>query len=273
MIEIKEWNQQLYLGNEFDSSKTTLLFLHGFPDNFRVWDKVCEQLDDSFNLICPSAPGTATDKSDLSNDYRLENLSKYYREILSFGMSELTPVTIVAHDMGGPYAHHMLNFLPGETKLICINTLSGQMLLDRKFNLGQMVRSSYMSLFQMPFVNKKMLGRYWYDLRKSAARIGRSSVLNIPDSYTENILNGFHFYKSLLRDIPKFLDGKTWSNQVHYIWSSDDPFLVRPIEKEMNKRYSNWKIDSIASGHWPMLDEHDVLASMIKTIHIGVSNE
>lgn len=273
MIEIKDWNHRLYLGNDFDSSKQTLLFLHGFPDNFRVWDKVCEILDQDFNVICPTAPGTAADDSELSTSYRLENLSKYYREVLSFAMEEITPITIVAHDMGGPYAHHMLNFLPDETKLICINTLSGQMLLDRKFNPNQMIRSSYMSLFQLPFVNKTVLGRYWLDIRKSAARIGKSSVLNIPTSYTENILNGFSFYKSLLKDVPKFLEKGKCNNEVLCIWSSDDPFLIKPNDKEMKKRYTNWKIELIESGHWPMLDDAAELSEMIKIFHKKESHE
>ncbi len=273
MIEIKEWNHHLYLGNTFDSSRRTLLFLHGFPDNFRVWEKTCEILGKDFNLICPSSPGTATDEKYLGRAYRLDSLSKYYREILSFGMKSLTPVTVIAHDMAGPYAHQMLKFLPDDTKLICINTLSGQMLIDRRFNPSQMIRSSYMSLFQLPFVNKKVLSNYWLDLRKSAARIGRSSVLNIPTSYTENILNGLYFYKSLLKDIPKFLDGSVWKNEVLYIWSTEDPFLVKPSEKEMNKRYTNWKIEMIESGHWPMLDDVEMLCSKIKSFHEGEEHE
>ena len=273
MIEIKEWNQQFYLGNEFDSSRTTLFFLHGFPDNFRVWDKVYESLRDKFNIICPSAPGTVIEKLDLAKEYRLENLSRYYREILLFEMKEMTPITIIAHDMAGPYAHHMLDFLPCQTKLICINTLSGQMFMDRKFNPNQVFRSSYMSVFQMPFVNKNFVGKFWYEFRKSAALLGQSAVMNIPDSYTENILNGFNFYKSLLKDVPKFMDGRSWANEVHYIWSTNDPFLVRPTDKEMRKRYLNWKIEFIKSGHWPMLDDPELLASLIESIHTGVSNE
>jgi pimeloyl-ACP methyl ester carboxylesterase len=269
MIELKEWNHRLYLGNTFDSKRETLLFLHGFPDNMRVWDKVCKDLDEDYNLICPSAPGTVTDESNLSDLYRLESLAKYYREILSFAMAELTPVTLVAHDMAGPYAHQMLKFLPDSTRLICINTLSGQMLIDRKFNPIQLMKSSYMSLFQFPFVNKALLGKYWNEIRKSAARIGRSSVLNIPSSYNENILNGFHFYKSLLKDISSFLDDSFWKNEIFYIWSTEDPFLNRPQQKEMDKRYSNWSIVDLESGHWPMLDDVQSLCQRIKSFVNG----
>ncbi|MCO4794363.1 MAG: alpha/beta hydrolase [Bacteriovoracaceae bacterium] len=263
----------MYLANEFDSKKQTLFLLHGFPDNFRVWEPMCNFLNNHFNIICPSSPGTVTDDSDLLSKYRLENLSKYYREILSFAMSELTNVTIVAHDMAGPYAHHMLGFLPDDTKLICINTLSGQMMLDRKSNPKQMIRSAYMSLFQLPFFNKKLLSNYWMDLRKSAARLGRSSILNIPASYNENILNGFFFYKALIRDVKIFLDHSKWKNDVLYLWSDDDPFLVKPTTNEMERRYDHYSIIDVESGHWPMLDVPEDLANKIMQFHGQKEND
>jgi pimeloyl-ACP methyl ester carboxylesterase len=273
-MQIRQTKSHYYLANELIEGRKTLFFLHGFPDNFYVWKELIPYLDESYNIVCVCAPGCSKESGEHSKqkvkDFRLKNLSLCYLEVLNHYFSNKDSshlyqhkVAIIAHDMGGPYGHYLLDFLHPKTQMICINSLSGQGIINRKSNPEQLLRSSYMTLFQLPFVSKKTLNKFWYFLRENAQLLGRSDKALIPSEYDEHILNGLNFYKALILDTPGFLKKKVWANEVLFIWSKEDPFLVTPTEKELSRYYENISFQTIDTGHWPMLDDAKKLAILI----------
>jgi epoxide hydrolase 4 len=266
-MEIKRSKNLSYLTNKLEAGRATLFFMHGFPDNYYVWKELIPYLDEYYNIICPCAPHCSDDFSSRSSvkvkEYRLAKLSSHYLEILTDNQTSNSELTIVAHDMAGPYAHRLLDYLDNSVKLICINTLSGQAMVKRKSNPEQLLRSSYMTLFQLPFISKKTLFKFWYFLRENAQILGRSDKNLIPSEYDAHILNGLNFYKALLLDTPAFLQKKFWSNEAMFIWSLQDPFLVKPTELEIGHYYEKLCFKTVNSGHWPMLDEPKDVANLI----------
>lgn len=265
----KQCGNIYYLTNENTSSKRVLFFIHGFPDNYYLWKELLPYLNESFHLICSSAPGCVHPHKVKRKDFRLENLTKSYLDVLKQESENFEDLTLIAHDMGGPYAHEMLNHLPRSTKLICINTLSGQQMVHRKNNPEQLLRSSYMTLFQLPVISKKYFYKFFNLIRENAQILGRSDKDCIPVEYTSEILNGLYFYKALLLDMVSFLKKKKWDHDVLYIWSKNDPFLVRPTDKEFSQFYNNIKFKMIDAGHWPMLDDPKTVAGLINDFLSG----
>ncbi|MBT7610917.1 MAG: alpha/beta hydrolase [Bacteriovoracaceae bacterium] len=266
-MELKRTNHLSYLANCFNKDRESLFFLHGFPDNYYVWKELTPYLIENYNIVCACAPHCSNDsfldEQVKIKNFRLNNLTSSYLEIININNLENAGLTLIAHDMGGPYAHKLLEYLNDSVKLICLNTLSGQALVKRKSNPEQLLRSSYMTLFQLPFITKKTLFKFWYFLRENAQILGRSDKNLIPSEYDSHILNGLNFYKALLLDTPTFLKKKKWENRVLFVWSLQDPFLVRPTEKELGGYYKEISFKTISAGHWPMLDEPKELAQII----------
>lgn len=218
---------------------TRLIFLHGFPDSPTVWSH-------QLNAFGSKAQCLAPELHSLTLEQQLAKIQELVGNQSSI---------LIAHDMGGPVAVEFANQFPEFVeRLVLINTLSLSMFAQRMRTLEQLLRSSYMSVFVNPFVNtttikfmhKKILN-WIYDFGKldssDELRQGRPEVFD-----------GLSRYKEMMWKLPGkvFEPGIPLGLPVHFIFGENDPFLLKPTEKEALRFFDNIHMHPMNSGHWPM---------------------
>lgn len=231
-----------------------IIFLHGFPDNSKVWSQ-------SLNTFVSRAQCVAPDIHSLSMREQYELLEKL--------ASDSETVIIVAHDMGGPVAFEFASKNPQKVKkLILVNTMGLGMFAHRLRSLEQVIRSTYMSVFVNPLVNT-------FTLKKFAPQIlnfiYNSAPLTCDDELRNNgpeVLDGLAHYKELLWLVPKklFEPEEPLLVETHFIFGENDPFLLIPTAEELQRFFQQAKLHKLPTSHWPMRTlpkEFDALLSEI----------
>ncbi|MEP4888812.1 MAG: alpha/beta hydrolase [Aliiglaciecola sp.] len=95
---------------ECESPKGTLVFLHGFPENWQTWRYQLMHFSKHYRVIAPDLPGY--NQSSKPNDvefYQVTNLIEVMSRFISF-VSSGQPVSLVAHDWGGAIAWPLVAF-------------------------------------------------------------------------------------------------------------------------------------------------------------------
>jgi pimeloyl-ACP methyl ester carboxylesterase len=129
-----------------------VICLHGFPDIPRTWDQLSERLAGrGFRVVTPFLPGYAPSSAGAALD-----LSSAIRKISTFieELSPEAPVRVVGHDWGAVIAHVLLAQRPARVRAAAVLSVPHPLALERNVvdYPRQLLRSSYMVLFQVPVV-------------------------------------------------------------------------------------------------------------------------
>ncbi len=234
-----------------------LIFLHGFPDNSKVWSHCLEYFKEKAECIAPDIHSL-----DFKKQLRLlDDLCSINDEIV-----------LIAHDMGGPLAIEYALLHPSKVRrVVLINSMGLEMFAHRLKLLEQMLRSSYMSVFINPFVNTTTLKLIH---KKILSTIYNSAKLEKDDPLRFNsaeVLDGLARYKEFAFIIPKklFNPGEPVIVPVDVIFGEDDPFLMVPSENEMKRFFQDARLHKIAGGHWPMRTHPEEVNHLIESLLFG----
>lgn len=92
------------------SPKGTIVFLHGFPENWRTWRHQLQYFSKNYRVIAPDLPGyNQSSKPHEIEFYQVTNLIDVMSRFIRF-VAEDKPVTLVAHDWGGAIAWPLVAF-------------------------------------------------------------------------------------------------------------------------------------------------------------------
>lgn len=75
----------------------TVVLIHGFGEDSRIWDDTIEALQDKFQLIVPDLPGTGS--SALEPGLSMESMATGIKTILD--TEKISTATLLGHSMGG----------------------------------------------------------------------------------------------------------------------------------------------------------------------------
>jgi len=104
-----------YKGNNIyyscEGSGPTVVLLHGFGEDSRVWQNLAATLKNDHYLIIPDLPGSG--RSEMTGDMSIEGMAEVTRAILENESVEgQGPVDCIAHSMGGYIALAFLEKYP-----------------------------------------------------------------------------------------------------------------------------------------------------------------
>lgn len=93
-----------------EAPRCTLLFLHGFPENWRTWRKQIDYFSKHCRVIAPDLPGYGESSKPASVDfYQVPNLISVMQRFVEFVAND-EKVILVAHDWGGAIAWPLAAF-------------------------------------------------------------------------------------------------------------------------------------------------------------------
>ncbi len=103
-----------------DETKPAVLFLHGWPECWMVFERVMSALAGEAHVCAMDLPGVGQ-STDSPGAYDKRTLSGYVRAVIA--RLGLRPVTLVGHDVGGMIVYAFLHAWPGELeRAVIMNT-------------------------------------------------------------------------------------------------------------------------------------------------------
>ncbi|NXD88832.1 EPHX3 hydrolase, partial [Halcyon senegalensis] len=146
-----------------------MLLLHGFPQNWFCWRHLLQEFSSRYRVVALDLPGYgASEKPPDRASYRLEVLLEDIRQVIEalvtpWGQSQAPGATpkciLVGHDWGGVLAWELADSHPALVeKLVIMAAPHRAVMADfTASHPSQLLRSSYIFLFQLPWLPELLL--------------------------------------------------------------------------------------------------------------------
>lgn len=259
-----------------------VLLLHGFPEHWYSWRHQLAGLADRFRVVAPDLRGYGG--TDRQGPYDLQTLCADVADLVhALGRERGQPdvkVTLVGHDWGGVIAWATAVLHPDVVERLAIcNAPHPLAFLDTLWrHPGQIARSWYIAMFQIPGLMERMVRR---DPQRTLAKMlkgaaGRRGVFGREDiqRYAEALMApgtleaALGYYRALPASIRKSreLRGKI-AVPVLVLWGRKDPALGPELVAAAQAYVAlplavEWFEDA---GHWLQQEEPDAVTRALAT--------
>ncbi len=149
-----------------EAKETTLLFIHGFCEDSRMWQYFLRGWKEDYQLLRVDLPGFG--KSELNGETSLAEMARSVEKILR--QEKIDKVIIIGHSMGGYVSLAFAELFPGYLRGLCLfhshpfaDSEENKKLRTRSAELvergGQKVyvRGLFQKIFPEDFGNKKLV--------------------------------------------------------------------------------------------------------------------
>ena len=267
-----------------DTTRPTLLFLHGYPDCKQVWEPVMTRLADRYHVVAYDVRGTGQSSAPepRAESYLLERLEEDFLSVLD-ALAPYGPVHLVGHDWGSVQGWEFATSPRLRGGLASFTSISGPCLDHFGFwlrdrlhpptarsllqALGQGLRSWYVYAFQVPRVPEALwrgpLGRRWPAVRRVMERL---PVADDRPSATlpEDAANGTWLYRANMRDrLRDPRPDRIATVPVQLVVPTGDPYLSRHLYDDLDRWAPVLRRRTVDAGHWLPLSRPDQLAEWI----------
>ena len=249
-------------------SKHILFFLHGFPDSPETFKDQFKFFDQDYLIIAPYLRGM--DPEFLENipvsRYTIKEQVLDFQEIINYySPNGDHTVTVVAHDLGGPYGWQLASEMGTQrASLVALNAPSVAMMKYRLTNLHQLKKSWYAMFFQLPIVSEWVWNKFENLFLASMVEQGRS---NEESPKGREFSSGLKIYRVCLFEIIKEVlpleSGKYNLGKCLVIWGNQDAYLETPTQGEINKMGGLITLRIIEGKHWMHQAQHEKINKYI----------
>lgn len=276
-----EWTYQyhqvngitLHTGHMGMQHRQVIIFLHGFPEWGGAWKKQAEYFaENGFHVIAPDQRGyNLSSKPEPVREYVLKNLTADIAALIQSLTKE--PVFVTGHDWGGvvawTLAQHYSSLL---SKLIILNMPHPQVMKNNlKSNPGQMLKSWYAAMFQLPAAPEFLCSMFHFkglemSLKNSARKhtFSSSEITAYKKAWSRpramrSMINWYRAFK--LNQMNTDLDVTV---PVLIIWGTKDSFLSTSMARESIQRCPYGKLVLLEqASHWLHHEEPDQVNALI----------
>lgn len=281
---------QLAVYESGDPDATTVVAVHGYPDNHTVWDGVVGELADRFRVITYDVRGAGdSDKPPARSAYRMTQLVDDLGAVLD-AVSPDRPVHLLAHDWGSIQSWPAVTDPRFADRIASFTSISGPSLdhagawmrAMHKHPMAtakQLLDSYYIMLFQLPGLPERLMRTRQLDaLMAQTGKIGRSAHARsiTPERSEADKVNGIQLYRANM--LPRLARPAPQTTQipVQVIAPRSDLFVSTELQTQAPMPYvPNLTVQPIAGGHWVVSDRPDVIArltsSFIDTVQAGTT--
>ncbi len=264
----------------------TVVAIHGYPDNARVWDGVAGLLAERFEVVRYDVRGTGgSDKPAGRAAYRLDRLEADFTAVID-ALSPQRPVHVLAHDWGSVQAWHFVTSPALHGRIASFTSISGPALdhigpwlqanLTRPAGLqkvlGQALHSYYIALFKLPGLAE---AGWRTGLIDAALNRGDRPGAGAHRSWADKV-NGLQLYRAnlLTRHRPAAGTRRRTDVPVQVLAPTSDPFVSAAVQLEAPGPFvPNLYSRSIRGGHWILTSEPaaiaEAAAELIELVEYG----
>jgi pimeloyl-ACP methyl ester carboxylesterase len=247
-----------------------VLLLHGFPECWYSWRKQLPALAAAgYRAVAPDMRGyNLTDKP--RHGYNIESLVDDVFA-LAAALGE-TRFQLVGHDWGAVVAWQAAWRRPDALRSLTIMNVPHPTAFAEyvRSSPSQMLKSSYMLLFQIPRLPEWVLTRnraaaIASAFRRSAKRPDTFSKAEL-DVYREAFLRPgaatctLNYYRQAIRQGRRALPDSPISVPTQVLWGVDDPVLKLDLNRDLAKWVTDLSFKPISDcGHWTQQEQPDVV--------------
>ncbi|XP_056181899.1 epoxide hydrolase 3 [Falco biarmicus] len=232
-----------------------LLLLHGFPQNWFCWRHLLQDLGTRYRVVALDLRGYgASEKPPGRDSYRLEVLLEDIRQVIEIlgpppvvgegpGATEAPPASskciLVGHDWGGLLAWEVASSHPEMVEKLVIMDAPHRAVMAgfMACHLSQLLRSSYIFLFQLPWLPELLLSLADFELVRTALTGSWLGIQNAAQRLTEQEVDAYlyglsqpggltpplNYYRNLFRDTP--IPREPPPLPTLLLWGAEDAFL------------------------------------------------
>jgi pimeloyl-ACP methyl ester carboxylesterase len=245
-----------------------VVLLHGFPELWWSWRHQLPALAAAGRLaVAPDLRGFGgSDRPRGVEAYALHRLAGDVAGLVrALGAG---PAAIVGHDWGGVLAWAVAARHPELVeRLVVLNAPHPSAMLRALRRPRQLLRSSYMLLFQLPVLPERLLAACDHALLRRALRASRARP--VPDAELEPYVaaareaglgGGLDWYRAMGRALLRGRAGRGGAGRrveapALVVWGERDPFLGPELATPPADRVPDARVLRIAeAGHWVQLD-------------------
>ncbi|XP_009894152.1 PREDICTED: epoxide hydrolase 3-like, partial [Charadrius vociferus] len=214
-------------GTPWPPTAPLLLLLHGFPQNWFCWRHLLQEFGTRYRVVALDLRGYgASEKPPGKDNYRLEVLLEDIRQVIEIlGTSEGQEVTgdtaatpkciLVGHDWGGVLAWELAAGHPAMVEKLVIMDAPHRAVMAgfTACHPSQLLRSSYIFLFQLPWLPELLLSLADFELVKTILTGPWTGIQNPAQRLTEQEVEAYlyslsqpgglsptiHYYRNLFR--------------------------------------------------------------------------
>jgi epoxide hydrolase 4 len=259
-----------------------VILLHGFPEHWVSWRRqIAPLVAAGFSVIVPDLRGyNLSDRPADSDAYHLRHLVADVRALVE--ASGYRHADIVGHDWGGVIAWTFAGLHPELTRrLVILNAPHLALYLEKVRRPRQMLRSSYVLLFQIPRLPEWLLSVGNYRLlreifRRSPERKGAFSEADI-DGYVEALSPpgalkaALDYYRALARRDALAMGRATRvTSPTLVIWGERDPALDVGLLEGLDRVAANVTVYRLPdAGHWVQNEAPDEVNRVLTSFLAG----
>ncbi len=240
-----------------------VLLVHGFPQHWWEWRHLIGPLaDDGYRVLCPDLRGAGWSSAPPGR-YRKRDMADDLAAVLD-GL-RAGPVTLVAHDWGGPVGFIMMLRHPAKvTGYFGMNTVGPWLLPDREL-LKHLWRFWYQIPIALPVIGPRLVaGRRRRFLRALTRWVG--GAFSLPekdfDVYAAALAGRPHavatsrWYRTFLtREFVPWLRGEYADARVQvpvrWLHGTADPVLTPTLLRGYAERCTDFRLELVEGvGHW-----------------------
>lgn len=252
-----------------------VVFLHGWPENWRAFERVMLQLALDTRVVAIDLPGIGESEIPTPS-FDKQTIARYVRGVIQ--SLKLDAVTLVGHDVGGQIVYAYLHAYPGELQKAAIMNVAIPG-VDPWSDLQRNATIWHFAFHKIPNLPERLVaGRqavyfgHFYDLLSARPDgVGEQARLFYVQAYTRPsaLRTGFEWYRAFAQDERDNLEvmGESVETPVLYLRGDADKGLdlegyLNGLRKAGLRDVTGWVIPR--SGHFSMDESPDEVAGALR---------
>ncbi|GAA2291274.1 SDR family oxidoreductase [Nonomuraea roseoviolacea subsp. roseoviolacea] len=276
---VESGDVRLWLAEEGDPARPTILLVHGYPDTHRVWDEVAGLLRDRFHVVRYDVRGAGRSTEPAHHaGYTFDHLAGDLSAVLdAIGKPA---VHLVGHDWGSLQCWDAVTRPGIRERVASLTSFGGPGLAQahrfmregsRGEVAGQRARSWYIGVFHAPLLPETAWRTFMPAMLERSMRV-REGIEPRPghpaDTLARDGINGLWMYRlnmsAGLR--PRHTDERgdpVVDVPVQLIEATRDPFVSPALLASLGRWAPRFWHRRVVAGHWAQRSRPDVVARMI----------
>ncbi|GAA3114219.1 hypothetical protein GCM10010466_01650 [Planomonospora alba] len=246
-----------------DPAGPTVVLVHGYPDDHRVWDPVAERLAGRHHVVAYDVRGAGASERPRGREaYALTRLTADLRAVLD-AVAPAGPVHLAGHDWGSIQGWEAVCTLPG--RFASFTSVSGPCLdhvghwmrgADRRRAARQTLASWYIGFFRLPVLPELA----WRS--GLAGRLLHRAERHRPSGVRDAVA-GLELYRANIRArLRRPLERRT-PVPVQIVVATEDAYVTPPVAEAALAWVPDARVHRVRARHWLPLTHPDVLAGLI----------
>lgn len=283
---VRSGEVNIWVTEQGNPDKPTLLLVHGFPDDHRVWSSMVLELEHNFHILTMDLRGAGKSSApSKKTSYRIDQVIPDFWAVINACVGD-KPVHLVAHDWGSALAWSFVCEPRYAQCLASYTSLSGPhvALLWDWINslaksgkpsqmgkaLGQLSHSWYIFATHVPHLPETLFGALGKWVWPKAMQHGGIAVddpylQHSPDDIKRISLNTLELYRQNAFKPPRKPEPGSISLPVQLVLLQNDKFIRPYIFDGLEKYASNLTRRTLDANHWAPRSHPKQLAKLVRS--------